>query len=77
MRAHGSHESITSSASPKKPVLVPNLLKEATLPYPSTIAIGIFAIHLIFPPFLQQYVAHGGDLSQNLNSSAEVVKLAS
>lgn len=53
MSADDSYDSIISSASPKKHriILVPNLLKEAPVPYPSTIAIGIFAIHLKIPSF--------------------------
>lgn len=62
MTADESHESITGSASPKKHriILVPNLLKEATLPHPSTIALDIFAIHLIFPPFPAAVLPMGG-----------------
>lgn len=65
MTADESHESITGSASPKEHriILVPNLLKEATLPHPSTIGVGIFAIHLIFPPFPAAVLPMGGDLS--------------
>lgn len=53
MSANDSHESITRSASPKKNriILVPKLLKEAPLQYPSTTAVGIFAIHLTVPSF--------------------------
>lgn len=48
-----SQDSTIRSASPKKHriILVPNLLKEAPLPYPSTRAVGIFAIHLKMPFF--------------------------
>lgn len=53
MTADGGRESITASANHKKHriIVVLSLLKENTLPHPLTTAVGIFAIHLIFPPF--------------------------
>lgn len=53
MSGDDSHDNIFRSASPKnhRIILVPNLLKEVPLPYPSTVAVGIFATHLKIPSF--------------------------
>lgn len=66
MTADNGHEIISGSAGPKKHsiTLVLNILKEVTLPHPSTTVVGISAIHLIFTPFPAAVLAApGGVLS--------------
>ena len=62
MTADNGHEIISGSARPKKHsiTLVLNILKEVTLPHPSTTVVGISAIHLIFTPFPAAVLAAPG-----------------
>lgn len=79
MTADNGREIISGSAGPEKQriILILNILKEATLPHPSTTVVGIFATHLIFPPFLAAILAALGRVLGSNPNSFETVKLTS